>query len=200
MNNLTQALLDAGLLQFGLFTQNGNETPFRLSMEMLPSYPDVLKQITTAAQLTLTGINTDRIICTADSIPFGVALSLQIGVPLVYSQGSHAAPVFDLVGAYDVGHPAILITNTLKQAQPVVRLVANARRVGLDIHATLSIIDFGIVRLPDNITGHSLLLLPEIIGELTNNNRLTEGQAQAIYSWIGQQKLAQPGTTEATSG
>src|SRR5690349_104106 len=117
MNPLVTLLMDAGLLQFGSFIEQGKETPFRANFEMMPSYPDVLSQVANelarliprgAEDDAVTPENTiDHLLCTWDSLPLGVALSLRTNVPLVYSRGSSAEPVHDLVGAYDIGHPAV---------------------------------------------------------------------------------------------
>lgn len=98
-------MLRAGLVQFGLFGPDG--APVKLNCELLPAYPDILAQVAASAAEIATQPLPDRLVCTAQAVPLGVALSLRTGVPLVYSRGSDGPGVEDLVGAYDVGHPAL---------------------------------------------------------------------------------------------
>jgi hypothetical protein len=66
----TDELLEAGLLQFGRF---GSEaTPVRLSLEMLPAYPDVLAQITASAAEIIRQQQPDQLVCAAEAVPLGV--------------------------------------------------------------------------------------------------------------------------------
>jgi hypothetical protein len=82
---LIQMLLETGMIQFGRFKDDRDTVPFRFSFEMLPSYPDVMRMIVSEAKNHLADIQANRFLCAHDSLPFGVALSLEIGIPLVYS-------------------------------------------------------------------------------------------------------------------
>ncbi len=182
MSDLARMLIDAGLLQFGSFVVNGDEVPFQGSLAMLASYPDVLRAVTDAAAPLIPPA--DHLLATNEAVPLGVALSLHTGIPLVYSRGTDAAPVVDLVGAYDIGHPAVLVTTLLSSAAPVTRLLEGARRVGLEVHTVVPIIDAGAVQLPDREIV-PVLRLAEIVADLVENGMLPEGQGWFVLAWIG---------------
>ncbi len=180
MNNLIQLLMENGLLQFGWFEPGG--TPFRSKLDMLPAYPEALAEIITAAKPYTAGMN--RLVCTTEALPFGVGLSLATHIPLVYSRGSTEAPSHDLVGAYDIGHPALLLVNTLDDSPNIARLVMNARSIGLQVHHMLSILDIGGVPMPVEVTTQALLTLSDVVNTLVGAERLPAGHAQAVLSWL----------------
>lgn len=179
--DLTLLLLETGLLQFGRFAQGADWRPYRLNLEMLPSYPDVLEQIIEWAS-SKTG-KVDHLVCLPSALPFGVGLSLRTSVPLVYSRGTQDAPVFDLVGAYDIGHPAALLANDLTQLEDVERLWTEARCVGLDIRRVLVIVDEG-QPVPEKYGLEALLLLPDMVRQLIATRRLPAGHGQSTLDWL----------------
>jgi len=179
MKSLITLLLETGLLQFGRFHEDGVIKPYYLHLNLLPSYPDVLSQITEQA-LPFVG-KVDHILSAADSLPFGVSLSLKTQIPLVYARGTQAATVHELAGAYDIGHPALLLANML--APPLFDLARKAHIVGLETQAILTIVDEGLYSTSEVLT-QSLLNLPDVIPELVDSGHLPIGQAQAMQCWI----------------
>ncbi len=185
---LTRLLVEAGLLQFGRFSHDGKETPFLFSFEMLPSYPHVLRAMIEQAKALLSRVRINRILCTADAIPFGISLSLETDIPLVYSRGIKGSPpVRDLVGAYDIGHPVVVVTNIFGSLDPLTQLATDARQVGLEVHIFLAIVDLGIALLPQATQVFSLLRLPDVITKLVDGNQLPSEQGRAVLSWIASQ-------------
>lgn len=180
MSNLIDLFIKTGLLQFGWFEPGG--TPFRLNLDMLPAYPDVLKELVLIAKPQAADMS--RLVCTADALPFGVGLSQETNIPLVYSRGSAEAPTHDLVGAYDIGHPALLLVNTLDNIQNTHKLVMNARNVGLQIHHALAIFNLIPILTPTDITVQSLLNLRDVVHMLVNDERLPTGQGKAVLEWL----------------
>ena len=178
---LVHLLLETGLLQFGNFDDS---TPLRLSLAMLPAYPDVLRMIVAHSKSLVDKIEVNRLLCTTDAMPFGLGMSLEMNIPLIYSRGSAAAPVYDLVGAYDIGHPALLLTNVLDGQHDLSSLIAKARQVGLEIHTVLAILDLGITDSSHTVRWISLLQLSAVVSHLVATEQIPPGQAQAIQSWI----------------
>jgi hypothetical protein len=118
---------------------------------------------------------------TASAIPLGVGLSLHTRIPLAYSRGTDAAPVFDLAGAYDIGHPTLLVAN---QPEPrLEQLMSNARTVGLDVRLILVIVDDGAWR-PDTTPMQALIHLATVVDTLTETRILPMGQAQMVKAWL----------------
>ena len=179
---LLETFIEAGLLQFGLFGEE--ESPIRMNLHLLPAYPDILAQIAETALHHIDHNHIERLVCDAKSLPFGVATSLRSGIPLVYSLGSDQPGVFDLVGAYDVGHPTLLLTNTWRGNADGVALIKKARAVGLNINTVLTVFDYG-KRSTDSLEVRALLRLADIIPQLVESGELPPGQAQAIAQWLG---------------
>jgi hypothetical protein len=147
----------------------------------LPSYPDVLAQVVESA-LPLLG-EVEHLVSASSATPFGVSLSLKTGIPLVYSRGNNDAPVHDLVGAYDIGHPALLLANDLHEEDELAGLMNNARQVGLEIERLLVIVDDGTSRL-DLLPVTSLVHLPTMVDQLVEDGLLPVGHATVVKHWF----------------
>jgi orotate phosphoribosyltransferase len=181
---LIEHLLANGLLQFGRFQHNGVFEPFLSRLDMLGSYPDVLRALTDAAQHALAAFpRPERLLCTADALPLGIALALVLDTPLVYSRGRGEVPVDDLVGAYDIGHPTILIADTTGAS--VFDLAERAARVGLDVRAICTIIE--IAPTPTTIPLIALIRLITLIDDPSAAVYLPTGQRTLVRAWLATQ-------------
>ena len=179
--DLVDHFLDAGILQFGLF--GTDEAPFKLNLQLLPAYPGILEQIAAEAQTDFQDLSINRLVCAADALPFGVAASLKTGIPLVYSLGSTLPGVHDLVGAYDVGHPVLLLVNTWTANSEVTSLIDKAGTVGLKIITVLAIMDCG-GKPPGDIEGRALMKLTDVVARLADEGKLPPGQGQTVIDWL----------------
>jgi hypothetical protein len=136
------------------------------------------------AKSCLAGIQANRLLCTSDALPFGVGLSIETDIPLVYSRGSNDVAVHDLVGAYDIGHPVVLLMNIFADFDSIAHFVDGAKQVGLEINSVLVIVNLGIAPLPQNIPTYALLRLPSLIKELELAGQLPTPQANVIEQWL----------------
>lgn len=177
---LATPLFKSGMLQFGRFIDSdGSASPYRIRMEMLAAYPALLQQMTYRGVQSLASAKPfDRLVTLSDSIPIATALSLNTGISLVYSRGTREPLVHDLVGAYDVGHPACLIVNTADDTTS--DFVQKARKVGLEIHTVLEVIAQGYT--VQGISQHAILTMPALIHELRQNNGITQYMADAVLT------------------
>jgi orotate phosphoribosyltransferase len=183
-DKLLTMLVENGLLQFGRFEREGRVAPILLNLELLPSYPETLEYISEQAA-EKTGSGFERIVCTAESLPLGIAISLKTNIPLVYSRGKGESPVYDLVGAYDVGHPAILVMNTLQSVPDVQHFISRAKQVGLHIQQVFAVTDVGKNQGGDSeISIQVLMPLSEMIGALDQQGYIPQGQANAVRDWM----------------
>lgn len=183
MPGLAERLFNSGLLQFGRF-ETADYRPFALNLDVLPSYPDALRLLASSVGELVANTRIDRFLCSEDSISLGVASSLHTGIPLVYSRGANTTSPFDLVGAYDIGHPTALLTNTIPTKPDIGSIITNARRVGLEVNLWIAIIDLQISRQPDDLPTRSLLRLSDAVADLLHDQTLPVGQAQAVSEWI----------------
>lgn len=179
-----EMLLENGLVQFGRFERDGQFAPILLNLELLPSYPETLRYIVEQAALKIDG-DIERLVCTADSLALGIGISLQTQIPLVYSRGKGELPVHDLVGAYDVGHPAVLVMNFMQDTADVDHFVAQALKVGLHINHVFAVLVNE--NLYSNDAGYrvsSLLPLLELIQNLVQQGHVSQGQANRVREWM----------------
>lgn len=167
---LINQLYTAGLIQFGLFENQ----PFRLNLQLLPSYPHILKSVADSLSERINTEEFEKVVCPPDAVALTTLVSQKTGLSMVYSQGRRGSPVHDLVGAYDVGHPTLMIVNVWNGDR---NLIDRAARVGLDIDKVISIISL--------VEGaESLLNLREIMNEVD----LPSGQANAVHGWLDHNK------------
>ncbi len=182
-NSMAEMLVDDGLLQFGRFASSqGDEwEPYRLNLQLLPSYPDVLNRLIEMAAPRIEPV--DHLVCGMSALPFGTGVSLRTGIPLVYSRETDDSPVYDLVGAYDIGHPALLLAYTTRDLYQNRALIERAGRVGLNMEKALLIVDEGFAA-PQSLPAKALLHLPGAVSSLIATNRLPAGYEQMIHTWI----------------
>ncbi len=171
------ALLDCGLLQFGRF----GDAPLCFHCGLLPSFPQLLQELAVLAAAQVSGV--DRLLAAPDALALGTALALQTGVPLVYSRGTHDATVSDLVGAYDIGHPTLLLCCEINEESELLELARRAQTVGLEVKAALLLLGDG-----RHCLGHlplvSLFSLPELVDQLVADGALPAGQAALVRRWL----------------
>lgn len=180
--SLLDALMTAGLLQFGRF----EGAPLRLNLALLPAYPQVLQAFVTALTPQLTGIS--RLVCTPAALPWGVGLALSTGIPLVYSQGGDAAPVYDLVGAYDIGHKSALLINTPDDLAGLSQFIQGAGSVGLEIEQVFGILDTGAVLDLAGISTQFCLDLMTAVTALAEQGRLPKAHVPLVQAWVNRHR------------
>lgn len=176
MNDLAHTLTEAGLIQFGLFVEGDHQRPVQFKFEMLASYPDVLRDI--ASQLAPLIGEADRLLCAPDAGALGVALALHTGIPLVISRVGVGDTV-ELIGAYDIGHPAVYVTNVIDKSPLSVSAIAHAERVGLEVHQRV-----GIIGLDDHAPDVALITMAALLDALVVTGDVPPGQAAAVTAWM----------------
>jgi len=174
---IAQMLLNTGILQFGLFVDNNTTSAYRIRLEMLSAYPEVMQQVIyRGIQTIATSRPFDRLVSHPDCIPLASAVSLNTGISLVYSRGQAEAPVHDLVGAYDVGHPSCLLVNTITPATAA--FITNCQRVGLEIHTILEVVAKG--EKLEGFDQRHIFTLTALVHELQLQQVITPELAAAI--------------------
>lgn len=181
MNALTTALLETGLVQFGEFATSAGFRPFQTSLEMIASYPDVLQLAASEAASRLP--DTEFLLAAPDAVTLAVVVGMERKLPVVFSRGCGESPVYDLVGAYDIGHAAVLIAGASNEPEQLRQLAEGARRVGLGVHTVLVVVETAPVVLPDSEV-IALVRLPEVARRLADAGRLPAGQARAVAEWL----------------
>ncbi|MDQ7024784.1 MAG: hypothetical protein Q9P44_04420 [Anaerolineae bacterium] len=181
---IAQQLLDTGILQFGIFVSNGKRYPYRLRLEMIPAYPPLFASIIDAVIHNLPNKPFDRLIGYTDCVAIASAVAQKEGVSLVYNRSGSGQPVDDLVGAYDIGHPACLLLNSITTDVP--KFISGCQQVGLNIHTILALMTSQ--QSIGDIPILSVFSLENIIGELHETGQIPTHQMQATLSHIASEK------------
>ncbi len=175
-----EALLDCGLLQFGLF----GEDPLRVNLDMLPSYPRLLQQLAACCAPYVVGV--DRLLAAPGALAWGSALALHSGVPLVYCRGN------ELVGAYDIGHPTLLLACGHESDAELLAIEKRAQRVGLDVQMILQLTGDG-RRCAGDFRLNALSSLPQLVEQLVAEGSLPPGQGNLVRRWLLSRRRAAAG-------
>lgn len=188
---LAVALARSGLIQFGQFERpDGSAWPVAVNLRMLPSYPALLRDVAAALEAQVDVTQGERLLAAPGASPLGVALSLRTDYPLVYAVGAEqehtAAFVFE--GAYDVGHPTVLLVDVLVDAAQARTLAQVAARVGLEITQVIAVLDMGLGATADlqeaGFEVRTVISLAEVLPVLTAAGLLPSGMGQAVQAWI----------------
>lgn len=179
MNAFVSDLLHAGIVQFGRFRREDQVVPFLLSFELLPSYPDLLRQ---SAQHLIACLpsDVDRLLCSEDSLPLAVAVGLASGLPVIYSRQTANTTSLALAGAYDIGHKTALILNALGESPFPAALAGHAERVGLNVVSAVGLIA---VDKDAPVPTRAPLTLSEIARRAHRVGGLSPQQMQAVLTW-----------------
>lgn len=121
----------AGLVQPGLY----NGDTLRFQFELLGSYPELLDHVSSEIAQAIESNKYDRIVATPGAIALGVCVSQKLQISLVYRAGKSQSPVLDLVGAYDVGHPTLMLTDVVLSEDQLKTFISQCGSVGLVIDA-----------------------------------------------------------------
>ncbi len=178
---LVEALITNGLLQFGQFQINGTTQPFTVRLDLLASYPDVLRFVRDQFLRCATPVPFDRILCPLDALPIAIAVSLELQIPVVYSRGNSESTVFDLVGAYDIGHPTLIIANHADAN--LMKLIAQAACVGLQLSVVWTVIELASAMASD-IDTLCLVRLRTILDDPFVQSWVAPGQIDAVKAWL----------------
>lgn len=167
MKSIAGDLIECGLLQFGLIGKD----PWRLRAELLPSYPQLLHTLAALTEPYVMGV--DRLLAAEGAQAWGVALALRQRIPLVYCRGD------DLVGAYDIGHPTLLLACGHESDAELRALMARAARVGLEVRVIASLLDSGRDCVGE-VPAHTLVDLKELVQQMVSAGALPAGQGRLV--------------------
>lgn len=172
---LATELFDAGILQYGSFQRDRESLPWVVQHEMLVSYPPLLKTCADVVAERVTFNVQKRLLCQTSALPLALLVSQITGVSLVWERGISSSPVEDFAGAYDIGHPTILICFEGVDDNATDRLLKRAEGVGLKHVATLTLFGW------DN---DCLLPILPLTRALFDSGRVTKVQFATIEAWI----------------
>lgn len=176
MTTLIERIFEAGIIQFGSFDNKS----FAIRFDYLPSYPRLLTEIVDIATSAHNFRQYDYLVTDLASLPFAVGISLKSQIPLIHYSADQPTASTAFAGAYDVGHPACLITNyvTTDDDEEREKLIRRAGTVGLEIEAIACI-------LLDSSAIDKTMVIPlmrqeDMFHELVANGHITKSLFDAI--------------------
>lgn len=118
-------------------------------------------------------------------MPLALALALLTGKSLIYSHMQELPPARSLIGAYDVGHPALLVSNTLADSTSLDRLIHQGKQVGLEVHSVLALTDFPAGhKLQSDVEIITILRLGQIVDHALTEGHITPSAAIQVKNWL----------------
>lgn len=178
---LYRTFVEAGVIQFGYF----DGAPIKISLELLPSYPDILGHLAEEALQHIQIFHPERLVSTLGALPLTTLISHKTQIPIVYSLGTCDSPVHDLVGAYDVGHPSILLDLEWQGETKTTAFLQRANSVGLNIQGVITVLNIGTKPMRD-IRVISLVDLQDFLVSIEQSGIIPAGQAAAVRQWVSE--------------
>lgn len=177
-DRIIAALIGTGVIQAGFFEDGA---PIRFYSEFIPSNPELLAALAELASERIESSVVDRLVCAPDAVPFGTAISLKTGLPLVITV-KHGG-TFLLTGAFDTGQSAVLVLNNRTDETTVAEVETLITRTGgINLIGTVSI-----VSLRRSLTSREadtvLVSINAILAQLLRMGVITPLHEEAIRNW-----------------
>lgn len=172
--DLALGLFDCGIVQFGRFTTEAGAVPMRFDLLMLPSYPAVMRMLAEACAQRIELADEGRLCCALNTLALGVVLGQMLSEPILYTPSFEHEPPLTFIGAYDIGHPALLLWSW-----PISEMgeawAEKMRQVGLMLERRLCLIG----------DEDSALPLEALLEHLVAAKRIWPVQAETCLHWYG---------------
>ncbi|MFN8421621.1 MAG: hypothetical protein U0528_20600 [Anaerolineae bacterium] len=176
------SLLRVGAVQFGRFEQKGlpgEFLPLSLRLDLLPSYPALLTALAKTITPTTLIDGVTHLLAMASVISLGTLVSVFGGMPLVYPLHG------EIAGAYDFNVPTVLLTDVLSDGVAELALLRQAKREGLDVHAVISVFDFGRQIEGLNIERRCWQTISQLLDESQRSGKLNATVDEQLQRWLG---------------
>lgn len=188
LEHLALLLHDIGAVRFGQFRlHSGKKSPIYIDLRVLVSYPAALKEVAQAYTAVLQGLQFDLLAAYPYAgLPLGVAISLNMEVPLVYprKEVKRYGTGKNVEGVWQVGQSAVLIEDLITSGRSVVEAVSALKAAGLQIRQAVVLIDReqgGVDALrQQGIEVYSIVKLTQLLAHLERHERLTAHQRADI--------------------
>jgi hypothetical protein len=172
--DLALALFDSGIVQFGQFMTSSGAAPMRLDFAMLASYAKVNSLL---AQACIQHLQLDsdevRLCCALDTLPVGLVIGQILERPIIYTASREHELPREFIGAYDVGHPTVLLWSWPKSLCSD-EWKHQMSQVGLQFHRNLYIVGGRDSALP----------IDYLLDCLVTADRIRPVQAEACLHWL----------------
>jgi len=189
---LTLALHDLACVRFGEFTLvSGQRSPVYLDLRLLVSHPQLLSKVARAYAGILKRLTFDRLApIPYAALPIGTAVSLEMGVPLVYPRKEikeHGTGK-GIEGHFQEGERVVVLDDLITTGGSKLRAIAPLEQAGLEVKDVVVLVDReqgGAEELAQmGYTLRSVLRLTEMLDILVEDGRITPGQQEEVTAFL----------------
>ena len=189
---LALALHDLGCIRFGEFTLvSGQRSPIYLDLRLLVSKPDLLRSIAEAYAQILSELTFDRLAAIPyAALPIGTAVSLELGVPLVYTrkETKEYGTGKRIEGSFQHGERVLVLDDLITTGGSKLKAIVPLQQAGLEVQDVVVLVDReqgGAQDLADHgYRLHSVLGLREILSILTRHERISREQEREVLVFL----------------
>jgi uridine monophosphate synthetase len=189
---LTLALHDTGCFRFGDFTLvSGQRSPIYLDLRLLVSEPEVLERAARAYVKILGKLRFDRLAgIPYAALPIGTAVSLQMGVPLVYprKETKEYGTRKGVEGYWEQGERVVVLDDLITSGSSKLRAIAPLEEAGLEVEDVVVLVDRG-QGGGDELAEHgyklhAVLDLEQILEILSEHGRISAEQRDGVLAYL----------------
>jgi len=194
--SLHAALHRIGALKFGEFTlKSGLVSPFYIDLRLLISDPRVLSLAANALAECTADLEYARIAAIPYAgLPLGVALSLQVGKPLIYARKERKTygTASQIEGSYQAGERILLVDDVITRGDSKLEALQPLAEAGLIIEDIAVLLDRqsgGTEALTARgYRVHAALTLRGLIDALFTDEYISTAQHRLVLDWLENQK------------
>lgn len=188
---LALTLYDIGAVKLGEFKlHSGRSSHIYLDLRILVSYPEALRQVTTAYRSLLDNLTFDLLAATPlAGLPIGTALCLDMDVPLIYPRKSAKSygTGKSIEGRWQVGQTVVVVDDLVTSGDSILEAIVPLKAAGLHVSDAVVLIDRGqggVKNLADEgYRLHSVISLKYVLAVLEEKGRITaEAHDKALAS------------------
>jgi uridine monophosphate synthetase len=189
---LTLALHDLGCIRFGDFTLvSGQRSPVYLDLRLLVSRPELLRSVARAYAVILRKLHFQRLAAIPyAALPIGTAVSLELGVPLVYPRqeikghGTRRA----IEGHYEEGERVVVLDDLITTGGSKLAAIAPLEEAGLKVEDVVVLVDREQGGAEDLAAHgyrlHAVLSLKQMLEMLALHQRISEDQRNEVLTFL----------------
>ena len=190
IESLALTLHDIGAVQFGRFRlHSGRESRIYFDLRVLVSFPDALRQATTAYRTVLDALEFDLLAATPlAGLPIGTALCLDMEKPLIYPRKTAKSygTGKNIEGRWSIGQTVVVVDDLITSGDSILETIATVKAAGLKVHDAVVLIDReqgGRAMLEaQGYRVHAVMSLRQTLDILHDNGRLNQSQLDEVLS------------------